>query len=110
MRRVVAAIVILVAACGSTTRSGEAPTTTPVAPPTASATPSPSPSPSTAGGLDGRTFVVQSLVVDGTARVPVTGTSLGFRAGQLDAATGCNRASGAYHVNDGHLVVDGLSA
>jgi heat shock protein HslJ len=106
MRRVVVAVVLLLAACGGTTRSGQESAIPWVAPPASAIAAS---SPSTAD-LDGRTFVVQSLVVDGTARVPVAGTSLGFQAGQLDAATGCNHASGAYRVSDGHLVVDGLSA
>jgi heat shock protein HslJ len=62
---------------------------------------------STAAQLDGRTFLLQEAV----GYTPVAGTviRLSFNDGGLNLNAGCNHLSGPYAIQDGTLVMSGMS-
>ncbi len=67
----------------------------------------------TAATLDGRTFVADSLTVEGAEQPAIAGTriTIAFAAdGRMSANAGCNQMSGAYRLDGGRLMVAGLAA
>ncbi|HEX5613787.1 MAG TPA: META domain-containing protein [Acidimicrobiia bacterium] len=62
-------------------------------------------------GLDGRTFIAQSVTEDGAPRALVAGTEIRFtfRDGTLGASAGCNTLGADYTIDGGVLRIDSVS-
>jgi len=61
--------------------------------------------------LEGRAFLSTSITENGVDRPLVAGTQIriGFADGRLSASAGCNTMGGAYRIDGGLLVLDGLA-